>query len=58
MAGGFRRWSLRIAVLVGALFLVIQLVPYGWVHSNPPISRDAPWPSETSEVVASRRVPT
>lgn len=38
--------ALRIPVLVlGATFLAVQLVPYGWERPNPPVVRDAPWPS-------------
>ena len=43
------RWPL--AVLVG-LFLVIQLVPYGWWHENPPVVKDAPWPDAESQRIA------
>jgi uncharacterized membrane protein YgcG len=43
------RWPL--AVLVG-LFLVIQLVPYGWWHEHPPIVKDAPWPDAESRRIA------
>jgi hypothetical protein len=34
------------------LFLVIQLVPYGWTKSNPPITAPAPWPNAEAEAVA------
>jgi hypothetical protein len=27
-------------------------VPYGWAHSNPPVTVDAPWPSAESEALA------
>ena len=43
------RWPL--AALVG-LFLVIQLVPYGWWHENPPVVKDAPWPDAESRHIA------
>jgi Haem-binding domain len=43
------RWP--IAVLVGA-FVVIQFVPYGWWHENPPVVRDAPWPDQASADIA------
>ena len=43
------RWPL--AALVG-LFLVIQLVPYGWWHENPAVIRDAPWPDAESRRIA------
>ena len=34
------------------MFLVLQLVPYGWKHSNPPVTSAAPWPDAESEAVA------
>jgi hypothetical protein len=43
------RWPL--AVLVG-LFVLIQLVPYGWWHENPPVVQDAPWPDAESRRIA------
>ena len=39
---------------LGALFLAIQLVPYGWSHSNPPVVDDAPWPSAEARELAVR----
>ncbi|MBI5090777.1 MAG: heme-binding domain-containing protein [Actinobacteria bacterium] len=42
-------WAARVAV---ALFVVIQLVPYGWKHSNPPVEQDAPWPDARSAAIA------
>lgn len=39
------------AALLG-LFLVIQLVPYGWTKSNPPITAPAPWPNAQAGAVA------
>jgi hypothetical protein len=42
----------RIAVLLAAVFVVMQLVPYGWRHSNPPVTQDAPWPSEEARALA------
>ena len=47
-----RRWLVRIA-LVGVLVLgLLQLVPYGWWHENPPVVRDAPWPDQASADLA------
>ena len=43
------RWPL--VVLVG-LFLVIQVVTYGWWHTNPPVVADAPWPDAESARIA------
>ena len=45
--------ALTIAALVGlGLFALIQLVPYGWRHPNPPVTQDAPWPDGASERIA------
>ena len=39
------KWARRLLAGLGAVFVAIQLVPYGWWHSNPPVVDDAPWPS-------------
>jgi Haem-binding domain len=39
-----RRAVRRGGLALGVAFLAIQLVPYGWGHSNPPVVEDAPWP--------------
>jgi hypothetical protein len=33
------------ALVLGALLLALQLVPYGRDHGNPPVTQDAPWPT-------------
>jgi len=48
----FRRWILILGVAVFGLALVIQLVPYGWHHPNPPVTADAPWPSDAARRIA------
>ena len=46
---------LRPAIWVGVLvLLVIQVVPFGRDHSNPPVSQTAPWPSPRAEAIAGR----
>jgi hypothetical protein len=47
-----RRWLVRIALGGLGVFALIQLVPYGWQHSNPPVTQDAPWPSAEAREVA------
>ena len=42
------RWLRRIIIGVVLLFVVIQFVPYGWWHENPPVTLDAPWPDAES----------
>jgi len=41
-------------VLVGlvVLFGVIQLVPYGRDHSNPPVTQEAPWTDPQAKAIA------
>jgi len=43
---------IRTALVAGVIFALIQLVPYGWGHDNPPVVSDAPWPDATSEEIA------
>jgi hypothetical protein len=50
---------LRRAVLFGgavalAVFVVMQLVPYGWTKSNPAVTAEAPWPDADAEAIARR----
>jgi hypothetical protein len=47
-----KRRVLWLVVPLIALFLVLQLVPYGWEHSNPPVAADAPWPNVEAERLA------
>ncbi len=49
------RWRrvVRIGLVAGvAVFLALQLVPYGWSHPNPPVVQDAPWPDAESAAIA------
>jgi hypothetical protein len=34
------------------VFVLMQLVPYGWWHENPPVQADAPWPDADSAALA------
>ncbi|QYG91438.1 heme-binding domain-containing protein [Iamia sp. SCSIO 61187] len=52
-----RRAAARRVVVVGGAGLVfvvglMQLVPYGWTKTNPPVTADAPWPDAESEAIA------
>lgn len=38
--------------MLAAVFAAIQLAPYGWSHSNPPVTANAPWPSPQAESMA------
>jgi hypothetical protein len=47
-----RRWLVRVLLVGAGLLAAIQLVPYGWSHTNPPVTADAPWPSPAAERIA------
>lgn len=47
-----RRWLKFIALGVVGLFVLIQAVPYGRDHSNPPVTRAAKWPPGQGEALA------
>jgi hypothetical protein len=47
-----RRLIVR-AIQVGlVVFGLIQVVPYGWWHENPPVVEDAPWPDAQTAALA------
>jgi hypothetical protein len=43
-----------VRTALGALLLfgLLQLVPYGWSHPNPPVTQAAAWPDAGSEALA------
>ncbi|MPY92985.1 MAG: cytochrome C [Acidimicrobiia bacterium] len=49
-----RAWRLlgRLAVVGLVAFVLVQFVPYGWAHPNPPVIADAPWPTPESAALA------
>ncbi len=47
-----RRWLKFIGLGLVALFVLIQAVPYGRDHSNPPVTLAAQWPPGQGEVLA------
>jgi Haem-binding domain len=47
------RWS-RAAVGTGAVLLLIQVVPYGRNHSNPPVTGTPSWASPRTRELAQR----
>ena len=47
-----RTHVLHVVLVLAAVFLVLQLIPYGWKHSNPPVTSAAPWPDAESEAIA------
>ena len=46
------RWLIRVLLAALAVFVLLQLVPYGWWHENPPVRADAPWPDAESAALA------
>lgn len=40
------------AVVLLLVFGLLQLVPYGWTRTNPPVTADAPWPTAEAEAIA------
>jgi hypothetical protein len=50
--GGWRRPLLHVGGALLVVVVAMQLIPYGWTHSNPPVLADAPWPSAEAEAVA------
>jgi hypothetical protein len=49
-----RRWLVLGLVGAAIVFALLQLVPYGWWHENPPVTSEAPWPDEASADLARR----
>jgi hypothetical protein len=47
-----KRWILVFFGLVVVLFLLIQLVPYGRDHTNPPVVSEPAWDSAQTEQLA------
>lgn len=51
---GWRRIVLRVALGGLILFGVIQLIPYGRAHSNPPVTAEPLWDTPQTRVLFSR----
>lgn len=49
-----RRWLGRGLLGLGALLLVMQVVPYGRNHTNPPVRQEPAWDSATTRELAVR----
>jgi hypothetical protein len=46
-----RTWIVRAIVIAGLGFLALQVLPFGRIE-NPPVTQDAPWPSEEARRLA------
>ena len=46
---GKRRWLKRIGIGIVALFVLIQAVPYGRSHTNPPATASVAWDTPKTE---------
>lgn len=49
-----RRYLKPVVLTLLGVFVVMQLVPYGWQHPNPEVTQDAPWPSARAREIAVR----
>ena len=47
-------WLIWIVIIPFALLLLIQLVPYGRDHTNPPVLSEPAWDSPTTRALAQR----
>jgi Haem-binding domain len=47
-----RRLLLRAGLGLLVVAVLVQLVPYGRDHTNPPVTRDAPWPEGRARELA------
>ena len=47
-----RRWLVRVIVAGVVLFGLVQLVPYGRDHTNPPVTREVKWDSTRTRTLA------
>ena len=46
------KWFLRLALVGAAVFLLIQLIPYGRSHRNPPVQAEPAWNSPRTRDLA------
>lgn len=47
-----KRWALRALIALIALSALIQVVPYGRDHENPPVTREVKWDSQRTRDLA------
>lgn len=51
---GWRRIVVRVVLALVALFTLIQVVPYGRSHANPPVTAEPSWNAPQTRVLFSR----
>ena len=44
-----KRWLMRLVLIGAAVFVLIQFVPYGRAHDNPPVTQPVEWDSPRTE---------
>jgi len=44
-----KRWLVRLVLIGAIVFVVIQLVPYGRAHDNPPVTQAVEWDDPRAE---------
>jgi hypothetical protein len=49
-----KKFLKRAALVVAVLFVLIQLVPYGRSHANPPVKKEPAWDSSQTRALAVR----
>lgn len=49
-----KRWVLRIVSMLGLAFVLIQAIPYGRAHTNPPVHQEPSWDSPSTRELARR----
>ena len=49
-----KKWLVRGALALLVLFVVIQIIPYGRVHENPPVVAEPKWSSPEVRALAHR----
>lgn len=47
-----RRWLIGVLLAVFGLLVLVQAVPYGRNHTNPPVTREVRWDSPTTRKLA------
>lgn len=50
----FKKLLVRGSLVLAALFVVLQLVPYGRAHENPPVTGEPAWDSPATRELAQR----